>query len=211
MVRSLSRISKQVKRCKRLTHNLLRFSRRTQSVVTDSDINDLLKDVIELVERDAATRGVKIFLEPEAGLPLVSTDSSQLQQVFLNIVSNALDAHEGKSYGSIRICTRKSESGAGVEIEISDTGSGIPGEIMEKIFDPFFTTKSIGRGTGLGLSICYGIVKKLGGEISVRSEPGAGAAFTVFLPQEPPSELTEIVAEDNPFKEKITESREKIG
>ena len=211
LVRSLSRISKQVRRCKRLTHNLLRFSRRAQSVVADSDINDLIKDVVELVERDAATRGVKIFLEPEADLPLVTTDSSQLQQVFLNIVSNALDAHEGKNYGSVRICTRRNESGAGVDIVVSDTGSGIPGEIIEKIFDPFFTTKPVGRGTGLGLSICYGIVKKLGGDISVRSEPGTGTTFTVYLPQKPPSELAESIAEEDPLEEELSESKEKTG
>jgi two-component system NtrC family sensor kinase len=188
LLRSLVRISDQVQRCKRLTHNLLRFSRRSESVITHVDVNLLVKDVVELVDRDAATRGVKLIPKLDPGLPPVLTDSSQLQQVFLNLITNAVDAHDGKPYGSVQAVTRPHAGGRGVEIEITDTGCGIPPEIIDKIFDPFFTTKAVGKGTGLGLSICYGILKKLGGNMSVESEPGKGAVFTVFLPAEPPGE-----------------------
>ena len=194
LLASLSRIGNQIQRCKRLTHILLGFSRRTQPVIGGSDINALIEEVVELVERDAATSGVSMLLELQSDLPTVVTDSSQLQQVFLNVIANGIAAHEGKHNGSIRIATRPNEEKKGVAIRVSDTGCGIRPEIMNKMFDPFFTTKPVGRGTGLGLSICYGILKKLGGDISVESEYGYGATFTVFLPYRPPRELEESVA-----------------
>lgn len=193
LLKSLLRISNQVQRCKRLTHNLLRFSRKTQSLINNVDIKILIKDVIELIEREAATSGVKLILELDPDLPTILTDSSQLQQVFLNLITNAIDAHDGKPYGCVRVITRINEIDNGLDIVISDTGSGILPEVKEKIFDPFFTTKAVGRGTGLGLSICYGILKKLGGNIQVQSEYGAGSVFTVFLPFEPPKELKENI------------------
>ena len=156
----------------------------------------LIKEVVELVERDAATSGVSIFLELQSNLPTVVTDSSQLQQVFLNVIANGIAAHEGKQKGGIRIATRSNEEEKGVAITVSDTGCGIRPEITNKIFDPFFTTKPVGKGTGLGLSICYGILKKLGGDISVESEYGHGATFTAFVPYEPPRELEESAPPD---------------
>ena len=189
LLKSLSRISDQVQRCKRLTHNLLRFSRSSESVISTVDINILVKDVIDLVETNAATSGVRLIPKLKSDIPPVLTDSSQLHQVFLNLITNAIDALDGMPYGSVKAITQSSENGKGVEIVISDTGSGIPPEIIDKIFDPFFTTKAVGKGTGLGLSICYGILKKLGGNLSVESEYGKGTIFTVFIPAEPPSEL----------------------
>jgi len=186
LLRSLARISNQVKRCKRLTHNLLKFSRQTESQIGDVDVNSLIADVIPLVEREASTSGIRLIVEPEPDLPRVSADSSQLQQVFLNLITNAIDAHNQTGYGSVRISTRANAKDKGVDVLISDTGSGIPQEIIDKIFDPFFTTKPVGKGTGLGLSICYGIVSKLGGHLSVQSKHGEGSVFTVFLPFEPP-------------------------
>jgi two-component system NtrC family sensor kinase len=186
LLKSLARISNQVKRCKRLTHNLLKFSRQTESVISDVDVNSLIADVIPLVEREASTSGIRLIMEPEPDLPRVSADSSQLQQVFLNLITNAIDAHNQTGYGSVRISTKANAKDKGVDVLISDTGSGIPPEIIDKIFDPFFTTKPVGKGTGLGLSICYGIVSKLGGHLSVESKHGEGSVFTVFLPFEPP-------------------------
>ena len=192
LLKSLTRSSKQVKRCKRLTHSLLKFSRQTESVIHDVDINSLIEDVIPLIEREAATSGIRLIVEPENDLPTILADSSQLQQVFLNLITNAIDAHDETSYGSVRIITKTNMNDKGVDILISDTGSGIPPERIDKIFDPFFTTKPVGKGTGLGLSICYGIVSKLGGHLQVQSEVGEGSVFTVFLPFEPPAGLKEI-------------------
>ena len=191
LLKSLARSSNQVKRCKRLTHSLLKFSRQTESVIHDVDINSLIEDVIPLIEREAATSGIRLIVEPEDDLPAILADSSQLQQVFLNLITNAIDAHDETGYGSVRIITRTNMNDKGVDILISDTGSGIPPERIDRIFDPFFTTKSLGKGTGLGLSICYGIVSKLGGHLRVQSEVGEGSVFTVFLPFEPPAGLKE--------------------
>lgn len=191
LLKSLARISNQVKRCKRLTHNLFKFSRQTESVIGHVDVNSLIADVIPLVEREAATSGIRLIVEPEPNLPRVLADWSQLQQVFLNLITNAIDAHNQTGYGSVRISTKVNAEDKGVDVVISDTGSGIPPEIIDKIFDPFFTTKPVGKGTGLGLSICYGIVSKFGGQLSVQSKYGKGSVFTVFLPFEPPQRTKE--------------------
>ena len=112
-------------------------------------------------------------------------------------MTNAIDAHEGKPYGSIRIKTRGEESDDGVTVTFTDTGSGIAPESIEKIFDPFFTTKSVGKGTGLGLSICYSIMQQLGGYIAVHSEVGRGSEFTLFIPNKPPRQLREDMGHAN--------------
>jgi two-component system NtrC family sensor kinase len=193
LLESLSQIDVQVQRCKRITQNLLRFSRRTTSVIETVDLNEFIGEVIELMEREAKTSGIKFLPDLEVGLPPILTDPSQLQQVFLNMINNAIDAHEGKSYGSIHISTRSDDHTRGVQVVFADTGSGISDENREKIFDPFFTTKPVGRGTGLGLSICYSIIKRLGGDIAVQSEVGKGTVFTLFLPYSPPPDLMESI------------------
>ena len=192
---SMNQIDVQVQRCKRITQNLLRFSRRTESLLETVDINQFIREVIELMEREARADGIKFLVDLDESLrPLVS-DISQLQQVFLNIITNAIDAHEGKPYGSIRIKTRAGKNNDGVSITFSDSGSGIAPENLDKIFDPFFTTKPVGKGTGLGLSICYSIMKQLGGRITVQSEVGKGSEFTLFIPLNPPIQLREDMAQ----------------
>jgi two-component system NtrC family sensor kinase len=191
---SMSQIDIQVQRCKRITHNLLRFSRRTHSMIDTVDLNAFIREVIELMEREARSSGIKFFSELDEGLPPLSSDPSQLQQVFLNLITNAIDAHDGKPYGTIRIATRADHSQHQVAVTVADTGSGISAQHLNRIFDPFFTTKAVGKGTGLGLSICYSIIKRLGGDISVQSEPGKGTEFIILLPFTPPRELQESLA-----------------
>ncbi|MDF1590297.1 MAG: ATP-binding protein [Desulfobacterales bacterium] len=193
---SLEQIDVQIKRCKRITHGLLRFSRRTQSVIETINTNQFISEVIELLEREAGSGGIKFFTDFEENLPNILSDPSQLQQVMLNLITNSIDAHDDKAYGSIHVRTR-SNNQQGVEIVVADTGMGISPENMDKIFDPFFTTKPVGKGTGLGLSICYSTIKNLGGDISVWSEVGKGSEFKVFLPFSPPPHLLEGTA-DNP-------------
>jgi two-component system NtrC family sensor kinase len=191
---SLNQIDQQVNRCKRITHNLLRFSRRTRSVVEKVDLNSFLEEVVELMEREARSSGIKFMTELDGNLKPVLSDPSQLQQVFLNLITNAIDAHDGKPYGAIRISTQADDEHQQARIVFADTGSGIPKEILSKIFDPFFTTKAVGKGTGLGLSICYSIMQRLGGSISVRSEVGQGTEFTLTVPYHPPAEMRESAA-----------------
>ena len=193
---SLSQVDVQIQRCKRITHNLLRFSRRTKSIIENIDLNSFIGEVIDLMEKDAKTSGIKFMSDFQDDLRPLLSDPSQLQQVFLNMITNAIDAHGGMPYGTIRITTRADDQRQGVIVVFADSGSGIAPEILNKIFDPFFTTKEVGKGTGLGLSICYSIVKRLGGDISVESERGKGTSFTMFFPYEPPSDLHESLAEE---------------
>jgi two-component system, NtrC family, sensor kinase len=179
---SLSQIDTQVQRCNLITHNLLRFARRTGSRVEMVNLNSFLKEVVQLMEGKAKGMGVHFNINLEKDLNPIRSDPSQLQQVLLNLITNAIDAHEGKPYGTISISTRSDFERQGVNIIVADTGSGIPPENLERIFDPFFTTKPVGKGTGLGLSISHSIIKQLGGDISVQSETGKGAQFSLFLP-----------------------------
>ncbi len=197
---SMSQIDIQVQRCKRITHNLLRFSRRTQSVIEKVDLNAFLREVVELMEREARTGGIKFFSELDASLPPVLSDPSQLQQVFLNLITNAIDAHDGKPYGSVRITTQSNPDRRMAIVKVADAGSGIRPEHLNRIFDPFFTTKPVGKGTGLGLSICFSIIKRLGGSIAVHSELEKGTEFTIGLPFLPPKELQDRLAKKEPLK-----------
>ncbi|MFO7708673.1 MAG: ATP-binding protein [Desulfobacterales bacterium] len=193
---SLNQIDVQIQRCKRITQNLLRFSRRTESVIEKVDLNAFIREVVELMDREARSSGIKFFTELDPKLPPLLSDPSQLQQVFLNLITNAIDAHDGKPYGSIRLTTRADEALRQAHVAVADTGAGISPEHLARIFDPFFTTKSVGKGTGLGLSICYSTVKRLGGSISVQSEKGKGTEFSIVLPFTPPQELQESIAEN---------------
>jgi len=191
---SMAQIDTQIQRCKRITQNLLRFARRTQSVIETVDLNGFVLELVDLMEREARTEGIRFSTDLAEDLPDIQSDPSQLQQVFLNMILNAKDAHDGMPYGAIRIKTRPDDSGQGVWITFTDTGSGIRPEHLDKIFDPFFTTKPVGKGTGLGLSVCYSIIQRLGGDIRVKSEPGEGAEFILSLPLDPPPELQESIA-----------------
>lgn len=182
LTNSLAQIEDQVQRCNQITHNLLRFSRRSQALPGLVDVNACLEEVVALLQRRGITSGVEFVVELEKDLPQLMSHPSQLQQVFVNLIANAIDAHDGKPHGTIRVRTRINDEKQGAEVIIADTGSGIPQEIIERVFDPFFTTKPVGKGTGLGLSISYKIIKDLGGTITVQSEVGMGTEFKIFLP-----------------------------
>ena len=186
---SLNQIDIQVRRCTHITKNLMKFARRTKSVIETVNVNVFLREVIDLMGREAKSDGIKFISLLDDNLPSILTDPSQLQQVFLNFINNAIDAHEDKGFGTIILSTCLTKDTTGIVITVEDTGSGIKNEDIGKIFDPFFTTKAPGRGTGLGLSICYSIVKQLGGNIHVESEIGKGTLFTLTFPFNPPEDL----------------------
>jgi two-component system NtrC family sensor kinase len=179
--RSLAQIRTQGARCKEITHKLLFFARKTDPRITSVGINGLMEDVVGLLKQKSRYASVKIESNLTPGLPPIAASPSEMQQVLLNLVNNAVDAIDAGG-GTVTLTTR--QDGDAVVVEVADTGQGIPEAILTKIFDPFFTTKPVGQGTGLGLSICYGIVNKLGGEISVDSKIGVGTVFTVRLPIE---------------------------
>lgn len=180
--RSLIQVDAQVERCSRITQNLLRFSRRMASPSRYVDLNAAVKDVVGLLEKRAVSRGVQISLDFQEDLPKIRGYDFELEQVFVNLISNAIDAHEGKPYGSIHIVTRHDSKRHGVAATVADSGSGISDKDLERVFDPFYTTKPVGQGTGIGLSISYSIIRQMGGGISVRSEAGKGTEFEIFLP-----------------------------
>ncbi len=177
--RSLNQIKVQGRRCKEITHKLLSFARKTDPTVKNVDLNELIEDVVALSEQRAKYAGVKIDLHLSNDIPPVTVSPSEIQQVMLNLINNSLDAME-KTGGKIDITSRV--DGSFVVIDVADNGPGIPKANLPRIFDPFFTTKPVGSGTGLGLSICYGIVKKMGGDITVNSAKGIGAEFHVHIP-----------------------------
>jgi two-component system, NtrC family, sensor kinase len=177
---AVKRIEFHVERAKKVTHRLLGFARRMEPVLEQVDINTTLHETVDFLENESRFRNIDIQLDPYPNLPTIMSDSSQLQQVFLNIINNAIDAI-GKG-GEIHIRTAFLSPSNEIKIEIADNGPGIPKENLAKIFDPFFTTKEVGKGTGLGLSIVYSIIEKLGGRIMVASEEGQGTTFTIYLP-----------------------------
>jgi len=178
----IKKIERQVNRSREITHRLLRFGRRMETTQELVDINQILMETLTFLENEAHFRDIQIQTNYDDNLPKVSTDPNQLQQVFLNIIDNAIDA-VGQS-GQIRVETfTDKQNHKQIMVKISDNGPGISRELISKIFDPFFTTKRPDEGTGLGLSISYGIMEKLGGHIAVESEEGKGTTFIISVPQ----------------------------
>jgi two-component system, NtrC family, sensor kinase len=187
---SLHQIVQQVDRCTEITHNLLDFARKRDPVIQAVEVNRLIEDMTRLVEREARHNNITIVRKYDPDLPVIYSDAPQLRQVILNFLTNATQAI-GQD-GIVTLITRRSGQDA-VDLIFSDTGCGIPEANLQKIFDPFFTTKPPGQGTGLGLSICHGIILRLGGQIAVASQVGAGTTFTITLPL---SRETELFAHD---------------
>jgi two-component system, NtrC family, sensor kinase len=177
---ALNKIEHHVERAKKVTHRLLGFARRMEPTEEKVDINKVLSDTISFLENDARYKNIAIESNYSTVLPPTLSDSAQMQQVFLNILNNAIDAI-GKD-GAIQIRTSWNAKDKEIAVSIADNGPGIPNEVLERIFDPFFTTKEVGHGTGLGLSISYSIVEKLGGRMLVASEVSKGTVFTIYLP-----------------------------
>jgi two-component system NtrC family sensor kinase len=177
---ALNKIEHHVERAKKVTHRLLGFARRMEPTEEKVDINKVLSDTISFLENDARYKNIAIESNYSPVLPPTLSDSAQMQQVFLNILNNAIDAI-GKD-GAIQIRTSWNAKDKEIAVSIADNGPGIPNEVLERIFDPFFTTKEVGHGTGLGLSISYSIVEKLGGRMLVASEVSKGTVFTIYLP-----------------------------
>ena len=177
---NIEKIVAQANRCREIIRGLLDFSRQKKPVKTLASINTLLHGCISLVENQALFHNITIVQNLDERLPMIVIDPSQIERVFLNLIINAAEAMNGS--GKLSLTTRLGASGENMEIEVKDSGHGISDENMERIFNPFFTTKEVGHGVGLGLAISFGIVKEHNGEITVESEFGKGATFTISLP-----------------------------
>ncbi len=174
----LDTIIRESYRCKGIIDNLLSFSRKSDGAFGRVDLNQILREILELVRHGARYENVDIqdHLSPE--LPPINGDPSSLRQVFMNLTMNAIQAIKGS--GTVQIST--SHHGSTVTAEVKDTGTGIPLDVIGQIWEPFFTTKTVGQGLGLGLALSYNIVQKHRGEIQVESQPGQGSTFMVRLP-----------------------------
>jgi signal transduction histidine kinase len=178
----LEKITRQTFRASEIVSNLLNFSRTSGTEFADVDINKVITDTLALLEHQFKTAKVQVNSELTKGISAIQGNPGRLQQVFLNLFLNAKDAMPGG--GTLNVAT---SNGNMVSVRVSDTGSGIAPEHIQRIYDPFFTTKTAHqegqkRGTGLGLSVTYGIIQEHAGKIRVESNPGSGTTFALDFP-----------------------------
>jgi signal transduction histidine kinase len=171
-------IERNLDRASRIARELLAFSRQeeTKEAAVSLDLNEVLRDTLTLIGPRRHDYRFELALTP---LPAVRGIPWKLEEVFLNVIINAMEATAAG--GEIALSTRA--EGAAAVVEITDSGVGIPAENVRSIFDPFFTTKEVGKGTGLGLSICFGIMERHGGRIDVTSQAGAGTSVALVFPK----------------------------
>jgi two-component system NtrC family sensor kinase len=177
----VEKLHKQAQRTHRIVQNLLSFARQHKPERLPVQVNQILEDTLSLREYDLRANNITVHRELDEDLPEISADAHQLQQVFLNILNNAVDVVLGmRVQRELWVRTYQDADANRLIVEFIDNGPGV--KEIAKVFDPFYTTKPVGKGTGLGLSICYGIVTEHGGEILVRNAPPRGACFTILLP-----------------------------
>jgi two-component system NtrC family sensor kinase len=181
---SMAQIRLQISRCAEITRAILKFGRQNEPKAQDIDLRNFLPEISAMVAQKAMVHGIAIEQDIAENTYPVHGDPTQLQQVILNLVNNAMDAileKHGTSGGKMFIKAGPGENNT-VEILVKDNGCGIIPENLDKIFTPFFTTKPVGKGAGLGLSVCYGIIGSMLGTMEVSSEVGVGTTFTILLP-----------------------------
>lgn len=166
--------------CKRIIGSLLSFGRKSNGIIGRAEINRILLEILELLQHQSNYGNIEVVTNLQENIPLIPCDPSELRQICMNLLINA--CHSISNNGLVEITTRHSIDEQAVYIQVRDTGCGIAQDVIDRIWDPFFTTKEPGKGTGLGLALTYNIVKRLGGEISVKSTVGEGSLFTVRLP-----------------------------
>ena len=176
----LGQVASESARVGRIVSDLLSFSRRARPQKTAVDVNSIVRTTVSLVTHKLTLAGVEAELELDDNLAAIRGDSSQIQQVVMNLVLNGAEAIKG--HGKVTVRTRMTAERRGVVLEVVDTGSGIAPELLDKIFDPFFTTKEDVKGVGLGLAVVYGIVRSHRGEIEIDSRVGQGTTFRVTWP-----------------------------
>lgn len=177
---AVNKIEQHVERAGNVVHRMLGFARRMEPVHDDVYVNDLLKQTSVFFDNEIRFRNIELLWNLCEDIPTVQSDASQLQQVFLNLINNAIDAISKNGHLYISTSFNKEENF--ITISVRDDGPGMDKDVQKRIFDPFFTTKKVGEGTGLGLSISYSIISKLGGNIRFESEAGLGTEFIITLP-----------------------------
>ena len=184
--KQLEKIGRETERCSRIIKNLLDFSRQTEVKLRPVNINKVIEATFSIIGHQISLENVKTEIELNASLPSILVDFDQIQQALMNIMLNAAQAmpNGGDLKISTSVAKRVKIGGSirdAIRIDISDTGVGIPQEDLDKLFTPFFTTKEKGKGVGLGLSVVHGIIERHHGKIEIKSDPGAGTTFSIYL------------------------------
>jgi two-component system, NtrC family, sensor kinase len=180
--RYLSQISSETTRVGRIVGDLLAFSRRSSPQRLRSNLNSIIIRTVSIIDHKLKLAGVELELILDDHLPETKCDSSQIQQVIVNLIMNASEATHNRTNGKVTVRTSENANKKSVRMEVTDNGDGIPAEYLTKIYDPFFTTKGEGKGVGLGLAVVYGIIEAHGGDIEVDTKVGEGTLFRVDLP-----------------------------
>ncbi len=175
---SIAKIEQHVERARKVVHNMLGYARKMEPRLEDVDVNSTIDQTITILENHARINNIDIQVDLAKTVPIIAGDQAQLQQVFLNLITNAIDAIG--SNGAIEVASWRTDDH--IVVTIKDDGPGLSEDMMRKIFDPFFTTKDPGKGTGLGLWVSHSIIAKMGGGIHVKNNPDKGAIFTVEIP-----------------------------
>ncbi len=181
-------IDSHVDRASKIINHMREFGRKSDVKKETVLVNEPLEKALEIFRQQLKLREINIVKELEKDLPPILADPNRLEQVFINLLINARDAIEEKSGKTDQVCVTKeiflgtSLKNGMINVEVKDTGTGIPKPILDKIFEPFFTTKNVGKGTGLGLSISYGILQDYGGRIKVETTEGEGSTFIIQFP-----------------------------
>ena len=176
----LKDVAEETDRSKKIIRNLLDFARESTSTMESLDLSKLVADTLHLLENQIRFSGISVDLQFMENFPKINGDAQKLQQVFVNLLLNAIDA--STKGNKIQVIGRLGDTSDSVKVSVIDYGQGIPKQIQPSIFDPFFTTKIKGQGTGLGLSVSHGIIAKHGGTLNVESEEGSGSCFTITFP-----------------------------
>lgn len=176
--KSIGKIEEHVERARKVVHNMLAYARKMEPRHEDVDVNDTISQTIALLNNHASINNIEIHKYLDDSIPLIDSDQAQLQQVFLNLLTNAIDAID--SDGTIEAASHY--KGDKIVVTIKDDGPGLSNDMIRKVFDPFVTTKDPGKGTGLGLWVSHNIISKMGGSIRVKNNPDKGAVFTVEIP-----------------------------
>ncbi len=179
--RYLDLMETETRRVTRITGNLLAFARQSKIEVTRFDVNELMEQTLMLNANLLRLNKIRIIEELEKNLPLIKGSEDQIQQVIMNLISNAVESMAQASRKRLTLKTCTTPDRQAVKIQIRDTGTGIPRAHLSKIFEPFFSTKKKGKGVGLGLSVVYGIIEEHGGKLYVDSTEGRGTCFTITL------------------------------
>lgn len=172
-------------RIEKIVHHLREFSRQTESDFQEIDINQPVENALLLTGQQLLNHNITIIRQLSENLPKITGDSNQLEQVFLNLISNAKDAMEmvpGPKELTIHSYLSNEDEFLAVIVSVQDTGEGIPEVLLGKVLEPFFSTKPVGQGTGLGLSLCFGIVEAHGGQLKIKSQVGVGTEVNILLP-----------------------------